>query len=131
MNTSLTEVNRCQCVSGRLPNDDRPYWTVAAAEYRSTAALPAATITLCQLHASRRTLAERVARRGRGLKSARGLGGDELIGLPPARLSEIADRAARLMDALDGFGDLRVDTDDRPPDGIAAEILERTGWPSR
>jgi len=117
--------SRAQCLVavGPLegPDDFAPY----------IAALPAATITLCQLHASRRTLAERVARRGRGLKTARGLGGDELIGLPAARLSEIADRAARLMDALDGFGDLRVDTDDRPPDGIAAQILERAGWPSR
>jgi len=114
---------QCLVAVGPLegPDDFAPY----------IAALPAATITLCQLHASRRTLAERVARRGRGLKTARGLGGDELIGLPAARLSEIADRAARLMDALDGFGDLRVDTDDRPPDGIAAQILERTGWPSR
>jgi hypothetical protein len=95
-----------------------------------TAALPAATITLCRLHAGRQVLADRVARRGRGLAPTWGLAGDELIGQPPARLREIAARAARIVDALDGVGDLRVDTDDRPADEIAAEILRRTGWPS-
>jgi hypothetical protein len=94
-----------------------------------TAALPAATITLCRLHASRQVVADRVARRGRGLTPAWGLAGDELIGQPQARLGEIADQAARIVDALDGVGDLRVDTDDRPADEIAAEILGRTGWP--
>jgi hypothetical protein len=95
-----------------------------------TAALPAARITLCRLHAGRRVLADRVACRGRGLAPTWGLAGDELIGQPQARLREIADQAARIVDALDGVGDLRVDTDDRAPEEIAAEILERTGWPS-
>ena len=95
-----------------------------------TAALPAATITLCRLHASRQALADRVARRGRGLTPTWGLAGDELIGQPQARLREITDQAARILDALDGVGDLRVDTDDRPADEIAAEILGRTSWPS-
>jgi hypothetical protein len=95
-----------------------------------TATLPAATITLCRLHAGRAVLADRVARRGRGLTPTWGLAGDELIGQPQARLREIADRAAHIGDALDGVGDLRVDTDDRPADEIAAEILARTGWPS-
>jgi hypothetical protein len=94
------------------------------------AALPAATIRLCRLHASREALADRVARRGRGITPARGLAGDELIGQPAAWLCEIADQAARTLDALDGIGDLRVDTDGRPADEIAAEILRRTGWPS-
>lgn len=95
-----------------------------------TAALPAATITLCRLHASREVLADRVVRRGRGLTPTRSLAGDELIGQPEVRLREIADQAARTVDALDGVGDLRVDADDRPGDEIAAEILGRTGWPS-
>jgi hypothetical protein len=95
-----------------------------------TAALPAATITLCQLHASRQALADRVARRGRGRTPTWGLAGDELIGQPQARLREITDQAARIVEALDGVGDLRVDTDDRPADEIAAEILGRTSWPS-
>jgi hypothetical protein len=96
-----------------------------------TAALPAVTITLCLLHASRQILAGRVARRGRGLTPTGGLAGDELIGQPQARLRQIADRAARIVENLDGVGDLRVDTDDRPADEIAAEILSRTRWPSR
>jgi hypothetical protein len=95
-----------------------------------TTALPAATITLCQLYASRQVLANRIARRGRGLTPTWGLAGDELIGQPQARLGQIADRAALTVDALDGVGDLRVDTDDRPADEIATEILGRTGWPS-
>ncbi|MFG1955123.1 hypothetical protein [Micromonospora sp. NPDC048830] len=95
-----------------------------------TAALPAATITLCRLQASRRVLGDRVARRGRGLTPTRGLAGDELIGQPQARLREIAEQAARIVNALDGVGDLRVDTDDRPADEIATEILSRTGWSS-
>src|SRR5439155_4090292 len=95
-----------------------------------TAALPAATITLCRLRASRQVLADRVARRGRGLTPAWGLAGDELIGQPQARLREIAAQAARIVDALDGVGDLRVDTDNRPADEIAGQILGRTGWPS-
>jgi molybdopterin-guanine dinucleotide biosynthesis protein len=94
-------------------------------------ALPAATITLCRLRASRPVLAERVARRGRGLTPTRGLAGDELIGQPQARLRQIADEAARILDALDGVGDLAVDNDERSADEIAAEILRRTGWPSR
>lgn len=94
------------------------------------AALPAATLTLCVLHAGPEVLADRVARRGRGLTPTWGLAGDELIGQPPVRLREIADRAARTLDALAGFGDLRVETGDRPPDEIATEILHRTGWPS-
>ncbi len=94
------------------------------------AALPAATITLCTLRAGREVLADRVARRGRGLTPARGLAGDELIGQPEDRLREIADRAAQTVDALDGFGDLRADTDDRLADDIAMDILRRTGWPS-
>jgi hypothetical protein len=95
-----------------------------------TAALPAATITLCVLHASPPVLADRVARRGRGRTSTWGLAGDELIGQPQARLHEIADHGARILSALDGVGDLRVDTDDRAAGEIAAEILKRTGWPS-
>jgi hypothetical protein len=93
------------------------------------AALPAATITLCVLHAAPEVLADRVARRGRGLTPTWGLAGDELIGQPEARLRAVATRATRTLDALDGVGDLRVDTD-RPAGEIAAEILRRTGWPA-
>ena len=94
------------------------------------AALPGATTTLCQLHASRGVIADRVARRGRGLTTTWGLAGDELDGQPELRLREVADQAARTVDELDGVGDLRVDTDGRSPADIAAEILSRTGWPA-
>jgi adenylylsulfate kinase-like enzyme len=93
------------------------------------AALPAATITLCRLQASRKVLAGRVARRGRGLTPTWGMAGDELIGQPKARLREIADQASQVVEDLDGVGNLRVDTNDRPAEQIAAEILSRTGWP--
>jgi molybdopterin-guanine dinucleotide biosynthesis protein len=93
------------------------------------AALPAARITLCLLHAGQEVLADRIERRGQGFTPAPGLAGDELIGQPAARLHEIADRAAQILAALDGLGDLRADTDDRPADEIATEILRRTGWP--
>jgi adenylylsulfate kinase-like enzyme len=95
-----------------------------------SAALPAATITLCRLHASRETVASRVQRRGRGLSPTWGLAGDELIGQSQARLQEIADKAADSIKAFENVGNLRVDTDDRSPAEIAAEILRRTGWPS-
>jgi hypothetical protein len=95
-----------------------------------TAALPAARITLCRLQASPEVLADRVARRGRGIVPTWGLAGDELIGRPEAWLREFAGRAARTMAALDGVGDLFVETDDRPADAIAAQVLERAGWPA-
>ncbi|MBG0564531.1 hypothetical protein [Actinoplanes aureus] len=88
-------------------------------------ALPATTITLCRLTASRAVLAERVTRRGHGLKPANGMAGDELIGQPAARLAEVVDRSARILDRLTGVGDLDVDTDRRPPEEIATEIRRK------
>jgi hypothetical protein len=82
------------------------------------------------LQASPEVLADRVARRGRGIVPTWGLAGDELIGRPEAWLREFAGRAARTMAALDGVGDLFVETDDRPADAIAAQVLERAGWPA-
>jgi hypothetical protein len=57
------------------------------------------------------------------------MAGDELIGQPRARLREISDQGARVLNALDGAGDLTVDTDGRAAEEMAAEILKRTGWP--
>jgi hypothetical protein len=90
--------------------------------------LPAATVTLCRLHASRDRLTERILRRGRGIGPGWGLPGDELVGQPATLLRRTADRAAADAEALDraGAGDLRVDTDDRSVSEIAAEILTRT-----
>lgn len=95
-------------------------------------ALPAATITVCRLHAGKDQLAERVMLRGRGLSSW-DIPGDELKGRSAAELREVADRAAADAEALDrtAVGDLRVDTDGRPVPDIVEEILQRTGWPAR
>ena len=116
--------NGAECLIAVGPLD-RPGDAVLYAE-----ALPAATITLCQLHASRDVLADRVARRGRGLTPTWGLAGDELTGQPQERLRELADEAARIGEALNGVGDLRVDTDDRPADEIAFDVLRQAGWPT-
>jgi adenylylsulfate kinase-like enzyme len=98
-----------------------------------TAALPAATVTLCRLHASRDQLTERILRRGRGLRPTWGVPGDELTGQPVALLRDVADRAAVLAGALEraGVGDLRVDTDGRAAEDIAREIVRATGWADR
>lgn len=93
-------------------------------------ALPAATLTLCRLRASRDQLAGRIMLRGRGLGATWGLPGDELVGRPAAVLDQVVDRAAAQAEALDrtALGDLHVDTDDRAAPAIADEILRRIGW---
>lgn len=95
---------------------------------RYTAALPAATLTLCRLHAGRDQLSERITRRGQGLVAAWGLPGDELRGQPAALLRRAADRAAADAEALEiaALGDLRVATDGRSVQDVAEEILRRT-----
>jgi adenylylsulfate kinase-like enzyme len=95
-----------------------------------TALLPGVTVTTCRLHARPGTLAERVALRGRGGGPA--IPGDELRGLGPAALRRVSRQAAREAEDLDraGAGDLRIDTDDRPPHEVAAQIRalwKRTG----
>jgi adenylylsulfate kinase-like enzyme len=94
-----------------------------------TAALPAATITLCRLHAGRDQLAERIMLRGRGLGPM--IPGDELSGQPAVSLRQIADRAAAEAEALESaaVGDLRIDTDGRSVQDIAQEVVGRTGLP--
>jgi hypothetical protein len=93
------------------------------------AALPAASLTLCRLHASPERLAERVALRGRGLGPP--IPGDRLTGRPAAVLDAAASRAAADAEALAraAIGDPPVDTGDLPPAAAAAEVLRRTGWP--
>lgn len=87
----------------------------AAARAYATA-LPAAALTVFRLHAARDTLLERIRRRGRGERPA-DLAGDELIGRSEEALAAVAAQAAD-----DGPG-RRVDTDDRAPADIAADIL--------
>jgi hypothetical protein len=90
-------------MSGPVP-DSR-----AAAVY--AAALPAASVTVCRLHAGPAELAHRISRRGQGLSWPQP--GDPLIGQPEAHLRMIAEQAATDADALDrsGLGDLSIDTD--------------------
>lgn len=90
------------------------------AVYRT--AFPAATITVCRLDAGRDVLLDRARRRAQGDSPAPGLAGDALLGQPADRLREIVDQSMR------GTGDLRVDTDHRRPDEIAAEILRNTAY---
>jgi molybdopterin-guanine dinucleotide biosynthesis protein len=115
---------RCVVVVGPVhcPDDVRTY----------TAALPAATVTVCRLHASKDQLAEWIVLRGRGLSSW-DIPGDELKGRSAAELRKVAAQAAATAEALeDGrVGDLRVDTDGRPVPDIVEEILQRTSWPGR
>ncbi|MFC6022015.1 hypothetical protein ACFP2T_38360 [Plantactinospora solaniradicis] len=95
-----------------------------------TSVLPAATLTLCRLHASRAQLAERIMLRAEGLVSTWGLAGDDLRGRSGTLLRRIVDDATADAEALESaaIGDLRVDTDGRAVQDIAQEILLRTGW---
>ncbi|MEV0715277.1 AAA family ATPase [Asanoa sp. NPDC050611] len=90
-----------------------------------TAALPAATVTVCRLHASAGQLAERIALRTRGIGATWGLAGDELTGRPaPAGIhARAAAQAAALERA--GIGDQRLDTDGR----TVAEVVAAVRWP--
>ncbi|MFI9591932.1 hypothetical protein [Nonomuraea sp. NPDC052265] len=85
--------------------------------------LPGLAPTVFRLHASPATLLERVLLRGRGGGPA--TPGDELRGLSADALRAVAGRAAREAAALDraGAGDVRLDTDDRPPHELARQVL--------
>lgn len=95
-----------------------------------TAELPAASITLCRLHASRDQLTERIMLRSKGIGATWGLAGDELTGQPAELLWHVPARAAAEAESLEraAIGDLRIDTDGRAVQDIAHEILLRTGW---
>ena len=97
-------------------------------EFRAyTGALPAATLTLVQLHASRDQLAERIVRRGRG--EGPRIPGDYLFGRDTAELARIAEGAAtdaaRL--ARTGIADVVVDTDGLTVDEVIRAIRRQIG----
>jgi adenylylsulfate kinase-like enzyme len=94
-------------------------------------ALPAATITVCRLHAGRDELTCRIALRGQGASWAQP--GDPLNGQPAAHLSSIADRAVADAEALErsAVGHVRIDTNTRTAAEVADAINARTGWPTR
>ncbi|MEU0569766.1 hypothetical protein ABZ297_30915 [Nonomuraea sp. NPDC005983] len=87
--------------------------------------LPDMALTVCRLHASPATLLGRVAQRGRGGGPA--LPGDQMKGLDQSALRRVAEQAAREAEALDraGAGDLRIDTDGRSVQQVAAEVMVR------
>jgi hypothetical protein len=92
------------------------------------AALPAAAITLCRLHAGRDRLTERVILRGQGQGPP--VAGDALTGQPLPVLRRAAVRAVADAYALEaaGIGDVRADTDGRSVPDIAQEIVRRVRW---
>ncbi|MGH3672366.1 MAG: hypothetical protein ACRDSH_17320, partial [Pseudonocardiaceae bacterium] len=87
--------------------------------------VPAATITLCRLHATRDQLTDRIMLRGQG--QGWPAPGDLLKGQPKAHLLRVADQAGVQADALDrsALGDLRIDTDDRSVADVADAICAR------
>jgi hypothetical protein len=96
-----------------------------------TDALPAATVTLCRLHAGRDQLTRRIMFRGQGGSWSQP--GDPLIGQTTTHLLRIGDKAAADADALEhaATGDLRIDTDDRTVEEATDVILTQGGWPRR
>ncbi|MEU3169618.1 hypothetical protein [Streptosporangium sp. NPDC006930] len=114
---------QCLVVSGEADSDDtlRGYAEL----------LPGTALTVCRLHAGPETLAERVAQRGWG--GGPTIPGDELKGLNSDALHRIAARAPFEAKALDSAGadDLRVDTDGRSVNEVAADVRARGGnWPN-
>jgi predicted ABC-type ATPase len=76
-------------------------------------ALPAASVSMCRLHAGPAELARRIMSRGEGGSWPQP--GDPLRGQPAEYLRRVADQAIADADALDraGIGTFRVDTDGR------------------
>ncbi|MEV5891341.1 hypothetical protein [Nonomuraea fuscirosea] len=108
---------RCLIVSGGPDTDD---------VIRARAGLlPKVDLTVCRLHAAPATLAERIRLRAGGQMPQ--LPGDELKGLGPQALDRVAERAAAEAEALEraGSGDLRVETDGRAAQDLAALVRER------
>lgn len=113
---------QCLTIVGPVEDD------MAIAAYAQ--ALPAATITVCRLHAGRGELARRIMLRGQGGSWAQP--GDPLKGQPTAYLSSAVGQAVADAAILDraAIGDIRIDTDQRTVEDIADAIIAETGWPA-
>lgn len=100
----------------------------AAAVQAYAGALPAASVTVCWLHAGHAELTRRILLRGKGESWPEP--GDPLLGQPAPVLRSAADEAAAGADALEraGVGALRVDTDARTVGEAAGEVIARAGW---
>jgi adenylylsulfate kinase-like enzyme len=93
-------------------------------------ALPAATMTLCRLHAGRDQLTRRIMLRRQGGSWSQP--GDPLRGQSVTHLLRIVDQAVADADALEcaAIG-LRIDTDGRTVEEAANVIVAQSGWLER
>ena len=93
-------------------------------------ALPAATITVCRLHASAEELTRRIMLRGQGGGSW-AQPGDPLKDRSAAYLSAAAGRAVADAAALErsAVGDVRLDTDGLTAREVADALIAETHWP--
>lgn len=88
-------------------------------------ALPAASITVARLTADPATLQHRIQRRSQGIGSLPGVAGDDLLGLSVDGVRSLSQKESEHQRAADraDLGDLRVETTDRDPEEIAAQLL--------
>jgi predicted ABC-type ATPase len=95
------------------------------------AALPAAVITACRLHAGPAELRRRLMTRGEGGSWPQP--GDPLRGQPECYLSRVAEQAAADARALDNtpLDALRIDTTGRTAGEAADLTADAAGWPGR
>jgi hypothetical protein len=95
------------------------------------AALPAADMTACRLHAGPAELTRRIMTRGQGGSWPQP--GDPLRGQPASYLSQAARHAVAQARALDraGLAATRIDTDERTPGQAADLIAAAAGWPGQ
>jgi adenylylsulfate kinase-like enzyme len=100
-----------------------------SADVHYTRALPAATLTVCRLHADRVDLAERILPRGK--RGSWQQPGDPLLGRPTERLWQIVDRAVAVDEALESAEvGVRIDSSGRGITQTADAVLAAVGWPS-
>lgn len=93
-------------------------------------ALPAATFTVCRLHAGRNELTRRIMLRGRGAGWRQP--GDPLTGQPAAYLLRVADQAVIHAEALERAAiGLRIGTDGRTVEQVADDVVARSEWVGR
>ena len=95
------------------------------------AALPAAVITACRLHAGPAELRRRIMTRGEGGSWPQP--GDPLRGQPESYLSQVAEQAAADARALDHtpLDALRIDTTGRTASEAADLTAGAAGWPGQ
>jgi hypothetical protein len=107
-------------IAGEIGADD------GEAPYAS--ALPAATLTVCRLHADRADLAQRILPRGR--RASWPQPGDPLLGRPTERLRQVVARAVADGEALERARiGVRVDSSGRGIAETADAVLATGVWP--